>query len=201
MRTHTFTRQELFDLVWSAMSVRARERRARTVALDRGPTTPWVSPTSAEETMVDCALSLGMPSNRIASNPLTPSGSDEQTSMKDYNALPMLMSEAEIATSVRELIGEARSESHPDLALVAESLVTMIGRQSSHYRPFAPDVAKLIDDWVCDVWSTESLPLFDALATLAANTASSRTKSLLERARQHPDRAISDIATETLSQI
>jgi hypothetical protein len=121
--------------------------------------------------------------------------------MKDYDALPMLMSEKDIARNIDQLLAEARSEPRPDPRVVAESLVTMISRQSSHHRPFAPDVSKRIDDWVIEAWSTDSLPLFDALATVAANTASSRTKALLELARQHPDRAIRDIANDTLAQI
>jgi hypothetical protein len=121
--------------------------------------------------------------------------------MKDYDALPMLMSEAEIAGYIEELLAEARAEPRPDPTPLAEYLVTMIGRQSSHYRPFAPHVAKLIDDWVGEVWSTDSVLLFDALSTLAANTASASTKALLELALHHPDRSIRDIAAETLAEM
>ena len=121
--------------------------------------------------------------------------------MKDYDALPMLMSESGIATAVAELLAEARHEPRPDPLVVAESLVTMLGRQSSHHRPFSPECAASIDDWVAEAWSTASVPLFDALAALAANTASPRTRALLEKALGHDDASIREIAAGALAEM
>ena len=121
--------------------------------------------------------------------------------MKDYDALPMLMGEAEIAAATNELLSEARAEPRPDPQVVAEALVGMISRQSSLYKPFAPELVQRIDDWVVEVWATSPLPLFDALATVAANLGTPRVRARLEEARKDPDPRVRDIAEETLAEL
>jgi hypothetical protein len=121
--------------------------------------------------------------------------------MKDYDALPMLLDEAKLAAAIDELLAEARGEPRPDPRAVAEALVGMISRQSGLYRPFAPDVAARIEAWVDEAWATEPLPLFDALATVAANLGSQRMRARLEEARRHPDAEVRAIAEETLAEM
>lgn len=121
--------------------------------------------------------------------------------MKKYDALPMNMGEAAIAAATAELLGEARTDPRPEPLIVAEALVGMISRQSGLYRPFAPEVAARIEDWANEVWATEPLALFDALATVAANLGSERMRSRLEAARRHPDAVVRAIAKETLAEM
>ena len=121
--------------------------------------------------------------------------------MKDYDALPMNMGETEIAAATDELLTEARAEPRPDVRAVAEALVGMISRQSGLYKPFAPDVAARIEAWTDEAWATDPLPLFDALATVAANLGSARMRARLEEARRHPDAGVRAIAEETLAEM
>jgi hypothetical protein len=121
--------------------------------------------------------------------------------MKDYEALPMNMGEAEIAAAIDELLADARAEPHPEARTVAEALVGMISRQSGLYRPFAPEVKAKIEAWVDEAWSTAPLPLFDALATVAVNLGSSRMRARLEDAAKDANAEVRAIAEETLAEM
>jgi hypothetical protein len=121
--------------------------------------------------------------------------------MKDYDALPMNMGEAEIAAATDALLADARREPRPDPRAVAEALVGMISRQSGLYKPFAPELASRIEAWADEAWATEPLALFDALATVAANLGSERMRARLEEARRHPDAEVRAIAEETLAEL
>ena len=121
--------------------------------------------------------------------------------MKDYNALPMAMGESAIAAATNELLDEARRDPRPEARAVAEALVGMISRQSSLYKPFAPELVQRIDDWVAEAWATSPLPLFDALATVAANLGTPRVRARLEEARNDPDPRVRAIAEETLAEL
>jgi hypothetical protein len=121
--------------------------------------------------------------------------------MKDYDALPMLMSEAAIAAATRELLAEARTDPRPNPCAVAEALVGMISRQSGLYKPFASGLAADIEAWVDEAWATEPLPLFDALATIAVNVGTPRMQSRLESAARHHDAEVRRIANESLAEL
>jgi hypothetical protein len=120
--------------------------------------------------------------------------------MKDYDALPMLMGEAQIAASTRELLAEARAEPRPDPRAVAEALVGMVSRQSGLYKPFSTDLKADIEAWAEEAWSTQPLPLFDALATVAVNLNTPRMRSRMEAAARHHDAAVRRIAEQTLAE-
>lgn len=120
---------------------------------------------------------------------------------KDFNALPMIMEEAEIAQAIDEILTEAREQGAPCALEVARALVLMVARQSSHHRSFAPEVAAKIENWAVSVWSTTSAPLADALSTLIVNTDSGPGRRLLEQSRSSTDREIRRIAEEALAEM
>ena len=120
---------------------------------------------------------------------------------KDYNSLPMIMDEADIAQAIDEIIAVARQPPAPCALEVADVLVTMVARQSSHFRPFAPDVAAKIEGWAVSAWSPTSAALADALATLIVNTDSGPGRKLLEQSRSSTDREIQSIAEDALSEM
>ncbi len=121
--------------------------------------------------------------------------------MNDYDALPMLMGEEQIAAATRELLAEARAEPHPDPDEVAEALVGMISRQSGLYKPFAPTLAADIEAWVDQAWATEPLRLFDAIVTVAVNVGTPRMRSRLEAAARHHDAEVRRIAEQALAEM
>lgn len=120
---------------------------------------------------------------------------------KDYNSLPMMMDEVDIARTVSEILSEARQSPAPPALDVADALVEMVARQTSHFRPFAADVAASIERWVVSAWQPTSAELADALATLIANTDSGPGRRLLEESRSSADPEIRRIAEETLAEM
>ena len=120
---------------------------------------------------------------------------------KDYNSLPMIMDEADIAQAIDEIISEAQQSPAPCALEVADALILMIARQSSHLRPFAPDVAAKIESWAVSAWSPTSAPLVDALSTLIANTDSGPGRSLLMQSLSSPDHEIRRIAENALAEM
>ena len=113
----------------------------------------------------------------------------------------MIMDEADIAQSIDEIISEARQSPTRAALEVADALVLMVARQSSHYRSFAPDVAAKIEEWAISAWSPTSAELADALATLIANTDSGPGRRLLEQSRSSTDPQIQRIAEEALAEM
>jgi len=120
---------------------------------------------------------------------------------KDYNSFPMIMDEADIAQAIEEIISEARQSPAPPALEVAEALVLMVTRQSSHLRSFAPDVASKIEGWAVSAWSPTSAPLADALSTLIVNTDSGPGRRLLEQSRSSTDPEIRHIVEEALAEM
>jgi hypothetical protein len=120
---------------------------------------------------------------------------------KDYNSLPMIMDEADIAQAIDEIISEARQSPAPPALDVARALVLMVARQSSHLRSFAPDVAARIEGWAVNAWSPTSAPLADALSTLIVNTDSGPGRRLLDQSRSSVDPEIRRIAEEALAEM
>src|SRR5687768_17530658 len=89
---------------------------------------------------------------------------------KDYHALHMLLPEDELAHADAEILAEAKSDPQPPALEVAEALVGMISRQSSHYKRFGPETAASIERWAANAWTSAGPELADALATLLVNT-------------------------------
>jgi hypothetical protein len=121
--------------------------------------------------------------------------------MKHYHALPMLLPEDQIACAVIEIVDEANSPSPPTSLQVAEVLVGMVSRQSSHMKPFAPAVAARIEHWAASVWPTASVQLIDALATLLVNTDSGLARRVLTEAAALPDERVRKIAHDALREL
>ena len=119
----------------------------------------------------------------------------------DYNLLPMIMDEADIAQAIDEIISEARQSTALPPLEVARALVLMVARQSSHLRSFAPDVASKIEGWALSAWSPTSAPLADALAILIVNTNSGPGRRLLEQSRSSTDPEIQRIVEEALAEM
>jgi hypothetical protein len=113
----------------------------------------------------------------------------------------MIMGEADIAQAIDEILSEARQPPAPPALDVADALVLMIARQSSHHRSFAPEVASKIEGWAVSSWSSNSAPLADALATLIVNTDSGPGRRLLEQSRSSSDPEIRRIADEALAEM
>ena len=120
---------------------------------------------------------------------------------KDFNSLPIIMNEADIAQAIDEIISEAQQSPTPPALEVADALILMVARQSSHHRSFAPDVAAKIEGWAISAWSPTSTPLADALATLIANTDSGPGRRLLDQSRSSTDPEIQRIAEEALAEM
>ena len=120
---------------------------------------------------------------------------------KDYNSLPMIMDEGDIAQAIEEIISEARQSPAPPALEVAEALVLMVARQSTHLRSFAPDVSSKIEAWAVSAWSPTSAPLADALSTLIVNTDSGPGRRLLEQFRSSTDFEIRHITEEALAEM
>jgi len=124
-----------------------------------------------------------------------------RAAQKDYNSLPMIMDEADIAQAIEEISTEVRQSPAPPVLEVAEALVLMVARPSSHLRSFAPDVASKIEGWAVSAWSPTSAPLADALSTLMVNTDSGPGRSLLEQSRYSTDPEIRHIAEQALAEM
>jgi hypothetical protein len=121
---------------------------------------------------------------------------------KDYNSLPMIMTEAEIAQAIDAIICEARQSPAPPALEVAQALVAMVVRQSSCFRPFARAVAAKVEGWVVSAWSPTSVPLVDAISMLIVNTNSGCVgRQLLEQSRSSTNPEIRRIAEEALAEM
>jgi hypothetical protein len=121
--------------------------------------------------------------------------------MEDYGALPMLLSQEDIARAVAAILAEARSDPPPPPLVVAEALVGMVSRQSSHMKPFAPETAASIERWAADNWSSVDPGLADALATLLVNTDSGLGLRVLTDACAAPLQAVQRIAEDALREL
>ena len=125
----------------------------------------------------------------------------QNLSIEDCNALPMLLPQEQIASAVAAILAKAQSDLPPPRLTVAEALVGMISRQSSHMKPFAPETAASIERWAANNWSHVDPDLADALATLLVNTDSGLGRRVLTDARNAPLEAVRRIAEDGLREL
>ena len=121
--------------------------------------------------------------------------------MKNYEALPTLPSQHQLARAVAELLAEANAGPPLSKLHVAEALVDLVGRGPGSYVPFPPETKASIERWAAECWSSTNAELADALATLLVNTDSGLSRRVLTEACASCDHAVRLIAEEALREL
>lgn len=122
--------------------------------------------------------------------------------MKDYSEVPVLMSQEEVSSTIREILEAAEIDPTATPMAVAGALNQMIDRQTALYSPFEQDVVKGMEAWVLKNWNTSSYRFVDAcIAVIVAAEIQSGKRLMQELRDTTSDPQMRALAVEGLADI